>query len=104
MSTALTDDDERTIVSIVQKVGSKHMDGSSITAEKLSNLQKELSGRLNDAGYDVTVDVSPLLRGQPPTVAINGRAETQEDMERKLWDIKKRLDKNDPDPQIEGRV
>lgn len=80
------------------------MDGSIINGTKLSNLQKELSGRLNDAGYDVTVDVSPMLRGFPPEVAINGRTESQDDIERKLWDIAKRLDRNEPDPQIEGRV
>ena len=104
MSSMLTDDDEKKIVAIVDRVRTKHMDGSTITGTKLSALATELTGRLNDAGYEVTVDVSPMLRGLPPTVAIEGRQEDQKDIERKMWDIAKRLERKTEDPQIEGRI
>lgn len=100
----LTDEDAQKITDIVQKVAYKHMDGSDVTPEKLDHLQREMQGRLEDAGYINTVDVTPLLRGLSPTVSVEGKADGLQDVERKMWDVKKRLDKNEDAPDIEGFV
>jgi hypothetical protein len=94
------------IVNIVDRVRTKYMDGSDVTFDKLSRLHNELEGRLSDAGYEVTVDVTPLLDGFPPSVAINGRKEavSEFDYERKAWEVKKRAERKDDDPKIEGVV
>lgn len=92
------------IVAIVERVRSKHMDGGTVTWEKLSLLHRELEGRLNDAGWEVTVDVTPLLEGFPPTVSIDGRRQEEFDHERKAWEVLKRYERKDDDPEIEGVV
>jgi hypothetical protein len=100
----LTDEDAVKIQEIVQKVAYKHMDGSDVTGDRLDHLQKELSGRLEDAGYVNIVDVTPLLDGRPPVVSIEGKADGLEDVERKMYDVSKRLERNEDAPDIEGFV
>jgi hypothetical protein len=96
--------DHDVIVSIVRKVQSNKMQGSSVY-EKLDNLHTELQGRLEDAGYDVSVDVTPLLEDQPVVVSVNGRRDVDEfDFERKAFEVKKRTERKDEDPEIEGMV
>lgn len=100
----LNDDQAKQVVKIVESVRKKHMDGSTITAEKVTGLHKELEGRLQDAGYGVTVDVTPLYEGDPPTVRIDSVPDNKSDIERKLWDIAKRLERGEEAPDIEGHV
>lgn len=94
------------IVSIVEQVRSKHMTGRRVTWENLGRLHNELEGRLGDAGFEATVDVTPLLDGMPPVVAIEGRKDQKQefDHERKAWEVRKRKLRKDEDPKIEGVV
>lgn len=102
----LYEHEAQVIQRIVEGVRVKHMDGSDLNFEKLSRLHRELEGRLEDAGYDVTVDVTPLLEGVPPVVVINGRKEPLSgfDYEKKAYEVKKRYERNEEDPDIEGMV
>lgn len=100
----LTDDQAKQVVKIVEAVRVKHMDGSTRTPEKLAALHKELEGRLQDAGYEVTVDVTPMYQGEPPSVRIDSAPDGKSDLERKLWDIAKRLERGEDAPNIEGLV
>jgi Icc-related predicted phosphoesterase len=94
------------IVDIVNRVRVKYMDGSDVNFEKLERLHRELSGRLEDAGFESTVDVTPLLEGMPPVVAIIGRHDPMRefDHERKAHEVRKRRERKDDEPQIEGVV
>lgn len=102
----LSDDEAKTIIKAVEKVQQKHMDGSDVTGEKMGRLANELEGRLNDLGYAVTVDVSPLFAGQPPTVRIDARVQGEATLgvEKKMYEVRKRAEKNEPVPEIEGHV
>lgn len=98
-------EDEEKIYDIVDRVRAKHMDGGEVNWDKLGRLHRELEGRLQDAGYDVSVDVTPLLEGFPPIVNINGRRDAGEwDFDKKAYEVKKRIERNEGDPQIEGMV
>lgn len=104
----LTDKEVNTIYEIVERVRTKHMDGSDVNWEKLGRLQRELQGRLEDAGYFVAVDVTPLMAGDPPQVRINGHIDGTDglDHERKAYEIRKRQERKDDDPndKIEGII
>lgn len=102
----LSDHEAKQIIYAVEKIQQKHMDGSDANGDKLGRLANELEGRLNDMGYAVTVDVTPLFGGQPPTVRIDGRINGQDELgvEQKMYEVKKRVEKNDPVPDIEGHV
>jgi len=102
----LTDSDAKRIITAVEKVQQKHMDGSDITGEKLGRLANELEGRLNDLGYLVTVDVSPLFEGLPPTVRIDGRIDGNDTLgvEQKMYEVRKRAERNEDVPDIEGHI
>ena len=103
----LTDKEVDRIYETVEYVRIKHMDGSDITGEKLHRLHNELEGRLNDLGYVVTVDVTPLFEGLPPTVRIDERIDRKEfDPERKQYEVRKRVERNEDDPgdKIEGVI
>lgn len=102
----LSDSEARQIIATVEKVRTKHMDGSEITGEKLGRLANELEGRLNDLGYDVTVDVTPLFGGEPPSVRIDGKLDRPDELgvEQKMYEVKKRVERNESVPDIEGHV
>jgi hypothetical protein len=101
----LTDSEVDTIYNVVDAVRVKMMDGSDVNGDKLARLHNELEGRLNDAGFKVTVDVTPLLEGDAPTVRIDDRIDPMAfDAERKAWDIAHRDDDDDPGKKIEGVV
>lgn len=102
----LTDADAKRIIVAVEKVQQKHMDGSEITGEKLGRLANELEGRLNDLGYNVTVDVSPLFEGLPPVVRIDGRIDGDATLgvEQKMYEVRKRAERGEDAPEIEGHV
>lgn len=103
----LTDAEARKIVNTVALVGQKHMDGSEVTADKLHRLATELQGRINDLGYETTVDVSPLLGGDPPIVRIDGKIDVVEQalgVEQKMYEVKKRVERGEDAPDIEGHV
>jgi hypothetical protein len=102
----LTEKESHAIIDTVQKVREKHFDGSEITGEKLGRLANELEGRLNDLGYKVTVDVSPMFQGIPPTVRIDGRIDGQNELgvEQKMYEVRKRVERNEDVADIEGHV
>lgn len=102
----LNDEEARQIISAVEKVRDKFMDGSEITGEKLMLMHNELEGRINDLGYACTVDVTPLFEGMPPEVRIDERIDREDfmDPERKMWDITKRVERNEDAPDVEGHV
>jgi hypothetical protein len=101
----LTDAEARRVIETVERVRVKHMDGSDITGDKLSRLQRELAGRLEDEGFITTVDVSPLLEGEAPSVRIDARIdEFIVDVERKRHDVLKRVERGEDAPDIEGLV
>lgn len=103
----LSDSEAKAIVSVVQRVQQKHMDGSEITADKLTRLANELQGRINDLGFETTVDVSPLLVGDSPTVRIDAKVDAVEQslgVEKKMYEVRKRAERHDPVPNIEGHV
>jgi hypothetical protein len=102
----LTDAEAKRIIVAVEKVQVKHMDGSDITGEKLGRFANELEGRLNDLGFAVTVDVTPLWSGQPPTVRIDRRIDGPDSLgtEHKMYDVRKRVERNEDVPEIEGHV
>jgi len=102
----LTDKEARTIIVTVEKIRDRHMDGSSVTGEKLGRLANELEGRLNDLGYKVTIDVSPLLEGYPPTVRIDGRIDGPDvlGVDHKRYEVQKRAERKEEVPDIEGHI
>lgn len=102
----ITDQEAKRIIAAVEKVQVKHMDGSEITGEKLGRLASELEGRLNDLGFRCTIDVTPLWAAQPPTVRLDGRIDGSDSLgtEQKMWEVRKRAERNDPVPEIEGHV
>lgn len=102
----LTDAEAKRIIAAVEKTQVKHMDGSDITAEKLGRLANELEGRLNDLGFACTVDVTPLWAGAPVTVRIDRRIDGSDPLgvEQKIYEVRKRVERNDPVPEIEGHV
>lgn len=102
----LTDAEAKRIIAAVEKVQTKHMDGSEITGDKLGRLANELEGRLNDLGFACTIDVTPLWGAQPPTVRIDGRIDGDKSLgvEQKMYEVRKRVEKNEPAPEIEGHV
>lgn len=95
-----------TIVKIVSRLQVKYMDGTEVTLPKLNRMHEELTGRLEDAGFDVLVDVTPLLDGQSPSVTIVGRKEKLEgfDYEKKKSEVLRRIKRKEKDPGIEGVV
>lgn len=101
----LYEQDAKTITEIVDRVRVKHMNGSTLTGDKLSQLHRELTGRLEDAGYLVTVDVTPLLAGQPPIVNVDGKQDVERwDFDKKAHEIKKRFQRKEKNPEIEGMI
>lgn len=102
----LTDSEAKQVISAVEKVQTKHMDGSEITAEKLGRLANELEGRLNDLGFACTVDVTPLWGHQPVTVRIDDRIDGPATLgvEQKMYEVRKRIEKGEAAPDIEGHV
>lgn len=101
----LYEQDAKTITEIVDRVRVKHMDGSTLNGDKLHQLHRELTGRLEDAGYLVTVDVSPLLAGLPPVVNVDGKQDVERwDFDKKAHEIKRRLVRKEKDPEIEGMI
>lgn len=102
----VTDKEARTIEAAVAKVRAKHFDGSDITGEKLGRLANELEGRLNDLGFKVTVDVTPIFRGEGAVVRIDERIDGQNELgvERRMYEVKKRVERGEEAPDIEGHV
>lgn len=102
----LTDKEAKNIIVTVEKIQQKHMDGSEATGEKLGLLANELEGRLNDLGYDVTVDVTPLFAGEPPVVRINSRIDGPDvlGVEYKRYEVRKRTERGEEVPDIEGHI
>ena len=94
------------IYEAVQKVQSTNM-GKEANGENLLRLQNELVGRLEDLGFSSTVDVTPVLEGEPVSVRIDERLSGDLfDAERKRWEVRKRIEENKDTPadEIEGLV
>ncbi len=76
--------------------------GKIASGENLHLMHNELVDRLEDLGFGVTVDVTPVLAGDSATVTIDERLDREPfDAERKRWDVKHRDDHQKAD-QIEG--
>lgn len=92
------------ITSIVEKVSATWW-GKTASGENLALLHKELLGRLLDIGFVADVDVTPVLMGQPVTVAIVSRVEPEEfDFEKRQHELRQMDAKNEKRPDIEGNV
>lgn len=81
--------------------------GKTASGENLSLLHRELTGRLEDIGFIAEVDVTPVLRGLPASVAILDRVEHQDfDIERRQHELKELAERNELEdaPQIDGNV
>lgn len=93
------------VVETVQKIQSKYW-GKTASGENLLRLQNEIVGRLEDIGFQVTVDVTPVLEGDPVTVRIDRRLDDKPfDSERKRWEVKRRITEKKQNPDdIEGMV
>lgn len=94
------------IYDTVQKVQEKYS-GMMATGDTLMRLQHELVGRLEDLGFGSTVDVTPVLGGDPVSVRIDSRLDNDLfDAERKRWEVTKRIEENRDTPvdEIEGAV
>lgn len=94
------------IYTIVQKVQQNYF-GKEASGENLLRLQNELVGRLEDLGFGATVDVTPVLEGEPVSVRIDSRLDGDPfDAERKRWEVRKRIEENKDTPadEIEGLV
>lgn len=90
----------------VQTVQTKYQHKQA-NGEVLLQLQQELVGRLADLGFGATVDVTPILEGQPCTVRIDSRLDGDPfDAERKRWEVKRRIERKDASraDDIEGTV
>lgn len=102
----LYEDEVDKVYSTVQAVSQKYW-GKEASGDNLLRLQHELVGRLEDLGFATTVDVTPVLGGDPVSVRIDSRLETVPfDTERKRWEVKRRVKNNDDTPvdEIEGLV
>lgn len=95
----------QSIMDTVQAVQVKYQ-GQENSGENLLRLQHEIVDRLSNLGFGAIVDVTPCLAGEPVTVSINERLDTTPfDSERKRWEVKKRIERGDPNPdEIEGAV
>lgn len=94
------------IYSVVQTVQQKYM-GLEANGDNLMRLQHELVGRLEDLGFSSTVDVTPVLEGEPVSVRVDSRLDGEMfDAERKRWEVRKRAEENKDTPvdEIEGAV
>lgn len=94
------------IYSAVQKVQAKYL-GKEASGETLLRLHNELVDRLEDLGFGSTVDVTPVLEGEPVSVRIDSRLDSDAfDTERKRWEVRKRIEENKDTPvdEIEGAV
>lgn len=94
------------VYSTVQKVQQTYW-GKEASGDTLLRLQNELVGRLEDLGFAATVDVTPVLGGDPVSVRIDARLDSKPfDTERKRWEVRKRIDENKDTPvdEIEGSV
>jgi hypothetical protein len=102
----LTDSEAKRVIQAVEKVQVKHMDGSDITGEKLGRLANELEGRINDLGFGCIVDVTPLWGGKPVVVSITERHDGRDSIgvEQKMFEVRKRAEKKEHVPDIEGHV
>lgn len=102
----LTDKEAKRVIAAVEKTSHNHLDGSEITAEKLGRFANELEGRMNDIGFTCTVDVTPMWGGQPPTIRIDHRIDGADALgvEHKMYEVRKRVERNDQVPNIEGHV
>lgn len=100
----LYEDEAKTIYESVHKVQTRYF-GKDASGENLLNLQNELIKRLEDLGFAATVDVTPALEGLPISVRIDERLDTNPfDMEQKRWEVKRRIERKEADPDIEGMV
>lgn len=94
------------IYSTVQKVQQSYW-GKEANGDNLLRLQNELVGRLEDLGFAATIDVTPVLGGDPVSVRIDSRLDNNVfDAERKRWEVRKRVEENKDTPvdEIEGAV
>jgi hypothetical protein len=94
------------IYETIQKVQMKYQ-GREANGANLLELQHEVVGRLADLGFGAIVDVTPIVVNQPVVVSITERLDDEPfDAERKRWEVKRRVERNDDDPddKIEGVV
>lgn len=102
----LYQDEVVNITNTVAKVSLK-WEGKTANGENLSQLHRELIGRLEDIGFLAEVDVTPVLAGMPVSVSILDRIDSQVfDLEKRQHELKELSTKNELDnqPQIEGNV
>jgi hypothetical protein len=100
----LYEEEAERIYNVVQGVQQKYL-GQEANGDNLLRLQQELVGRLADLGFGAIVDVTPTLEGYPVTVAIEERLDNEPfDAEKKRWQVKKRIEKGEDAPPIEGLV
>lgn len=77
MGLILYDEEQKKIRATVAQTQMKYHD-RPFTYANLHEMHKELTGKLNDLGFDVTVDVTPLFEYKPVDVVINSRLSGEE--------------------------